>query len=122
MAKEAKQHEPASDGTATAGDDGELRCAVCEHRITAAAHRVERGGAHEHTFVNPGGFVHRIGCYVAAPGCIHVGDTQSAFSWFPGWTWQLALCARCRAHLGWIFRCAGEQFHGLIVTAIRGEP
>jgi hypothetical protein len=113
------KEKPAADPTTTDRDDDQLRCAVCEHRITQAAYRVERGGAHEHTFVNPGGFVHHIGCFAAAPGCIHIGDTQQAFSWFPGWTWQVALCARCRAHLGWIFRCGGEQFHGLIVSAIR---
>jgi len=76
-------------------------------------------GAHEHTFVNPGGFVHRIACFNAAPGCVYLGPTESAFSWFPGWSWQVAACARCRAHVGWIYRNAGEQFHGLIVTAIR---
>ena len=41
-------------------------------------------GAHEHTFVNPGGFVHHIGCFNAAPGCIYLGPTETAFSWFPG--------------------------------------
>src|SRR5438477_149543 len=66
-----------------------------------------------------GGFVHHIACYVAAPGAIQVGDPQTAFSRFPGWTWQIVLCGRCRSHLGWIFRCGGEQFHGLLVTEIR---
>lgn len=101
-------------------DDDALRCAACEHRVTSLHHRIEIAGAHEHTFVNPGGFVHRIGCFVIAPGCIHVGDTETAFSWFPGWSWQIALCARCRAHLGWVFRCSGQRFHGLIVSALRG--
>ena len=113
------KEKPASDHEATSGDDSALRCAVCEHRITASEYRVERSGAFEHTFVNTGGFVHHIGCFAAAPGCIHIGDTQQAFTWFPGWTWQVALCARCHTHLGWIFRCAGDQFHGLILTAIR---
>ena len=76
-------------------------------------------GSHEHTFVNPGGFVHHIGCFVAAPGCVHLGATETAFSWFPAWTWQLAACARCRSHVGWIYRNAGEQFHGLVLAALR---
>ncbi len=75
--------------------------------------------AHEHTFVNPHGIVHHIGCFAAAPGCVHLGATETAFSWFPGWGWQVAACARCRAHVGWIFRCAGQQFHGLILAALR---
>ncbi|MBX3162279.1 MAG: hypothetical protein KF773_40315 [Deltaproteobacteria bacterium] len=100
-------------------DDDAIRCAVCDHAITDRAYRTEMGGAHEHTFVNPSGFVHRVACFIAAPGCVHLGDTESAFSYFPGYTWQIAACGRCRAHLGWIYRCAGEQFHGLLVDALR---
>jgi hypothetical protein len=103
---------------AGATEDDSLRCVVCEHRISARSHRTEISGAHEHTFVNPSGIVHTIGCFVAAPGCVHIGETEGAFSWFPGWTWQVAICARCRTHVGWIFRCAGEQFHGLILAAL----
>lgn len=96
-----------------------LVCAACGHRITDDDYRMEVSGAHEHTFVNPAGFVYRIGCFSVAPGCAHLGVPETAFSWFPGWSWQVAACARCRAHLGWIYRNAGEQFHGLIVTALR---
>jgi hypothetical protein len=103
----------------SAGDDDALVCAACEHRITARDLRCEQGGAHEHTFVNPGGFVHHIGCFVAASGCVHVGSPETAFSWFPGWSWQIAECGRCRTHLGWLFRCGSEQFHGLLVGKLR---
>jgi len=92
VAKE--QAEPGREDT-TSGDDS-LRCVV-----------------------NPGGFTFRIGCFVAAPGCKHVGQTSAAFSWFPGWTWQIAICSSCHAHVGWIFRCGGDQFHGLITSALR---
>lgn len=96
-----------------------LVCAACGLRITDEDQRIEMAGAHEHTFVNPGGFVHHIGCFGAAPGCVHLGTLESAFSWFPGWTWQVAACAQCRAHLGWIYRNADQQFHGLITSALR---
>lgn len=115
MAKE--QAEPGR--AAGVGDDEALRCAVCEHRITERSYRREMSGAHEHMFVNPAGIAFVIGCFVAAPGCSYAGETSHAFSWFPGWSWQVAVCGRCRAHVGWIFRCAGEQFHGLIVAALR---
>jgi len=122
VAKE-KPEPAAEDATTTAavgGDDDEaLRCAACGHRISEAAYRIQIADAHEHTFVNPHGIVHHIGCFAAAPGCAHVGSTETAFSWFPGWSWQVAVCARCRAHVGWIFRCAGQQFHGLILAALR---
>jgi hypothetical protein len=98
-----------------------LVCAACGHRITDEAYRIDMNGAHEHTFVNPGGIVHHIGCFHPAPGCVYRGTTESAFSWFPGWTWQIAVCASCQAHLGWIYRNAGEQFHGLVLAALRRE-
>jgi hypothetical protein len=100
-------------------DDRALVCVACGHRISDEDYRIEMAGAHEHVFVNPAGFDFRIGCFNAAPGCVHLGPTESAFSWFPGWTWQVAACARCRAHVGWVYRNSGEQFHGLIVAAIR---
>lgn len=78
-------------------------------------------GAHEHTFVNPVGLAFIIGCFTAAPGCSHLGAPETAFSWFPGWSWQIAACARCRAHVGWVYRNAGEQFHGLILAALRSS-
>ncbi len=100
-------------------DDDALRCAVCDHRISESTDRVERGGAHAHTFVNPHGIAHHIGCFAQAPGCVELGDIETAFSWFPGWSWQIAICGRCHTHLGWIFRLGDEQFHGLILAALR---
>jgi hypothetical protein len=114
----AKEQAETGQNTATPGDDS-LRCAVCDHRITDRSYRSEMAGAHEHTFVNPAGFTFRVGCFIAAPGARHTGSPSEAFSWFPGWKWQIAICGRCYAHVGWIFRCGGEQFHGLIVTALR---
>ena len=101
--------------------DHALLCVACGHRITDEDYRTEMSGAHSHTFVNPAGFQYVIGCFTAAPGCIHLGNTESHFSWFPGWSWQLAACGQCRAHLGWIYRNAGEQFHGLIADRLRSE-
>ena len=105
--------------SADTGASDELRCVACDHPITECAYRTDMMGAHEHTFVNPGGFAYAIGCFAAAPGCAYQGVPDPAFSWFPGWTWQIAVCARCRVHLGWIYRLAGQQFHGLILAALR---
>ncbi len=99
--------------------DESLYCAACGHRISERAFRIEMSGAHEHLFVNPAGFQYRIGCFAAAPGCMHGGPTESAFSWFPGWAWQVAACAQCRAHLGWIYRLGDQRFHGLILDNLR---
>ena len=113
------KEQSSTETSKTTTDDDAVVCVACEHRITSRAYQIEMAGAHEHTFVNPGGIVHHIGCYALAPGAIEIGDTQTAFSWFPGWSWQIVLCGRCRSHLGWIYRCAHEQFHGLITVAIR---
>jgi hypothetical protein len=109
--------KPAADRVAPGAQS--LVCAACGHRITDDDHRIDVNGTHEHVFVNPAGFQFQIGCFDAAPGCAHHGATETAFSWFPGWTWQVAACARCRAHLGWIYRNAGQQFHGLILNSLR---
>jgi hypothetical protein len=111
--------QPRRVGERTADDgDQPLLCSFCGHRITDAAYRIEHAGGHEHTFVNPGGHVHALGCFALAPGVVHVGDPDPTFSWFPGWTWQIAECAACREHIGWIYRCAGEQFHGLVLARL----
>ena len=101
-------------------DRGSLVCAVCARRITDEAYRIERGGAHDHTFVNPAGVVHRVACFATATGCSYLSAAETAFSWFPGHRWQIATCGGCGAHLGWIFRGeAGESFHGLVADALR---
>jgi hypothetical protein len=41
------------------------------------------------------------------------------FTWFPGYGWRLALCAKCNTHLGWEFRGRDEHgFLGLILSAL----
>lgn len=110
---------PETSRDAGTADEESLKCAVCEHRISERAYRIEMMGAHEHTFVNPHGFAYHVGCFAAAPGCAHLGATEEAFSWFPGWSWQVAACAKCRTHVGWIYRLAGQQFHGLILDRLR---
>jgi hypothetical protein len=115
----AASHDQAAQGVRSGDDDDALVCVACEHRITSRDLREERAGAHEHTFVNPGGYVHHIGCFAAAPGCAYVGGPETAFSWFRGWTWQIAECGRCRTLIGWLFRSGGEQFHGLLVEKLR---
>ncbi|MBK9036858.1 MAG: hypothetical protein IPL61_37345 [Myxococcales bacterium] len=101
----------ADDADARSGD---LVCATCGRRITHDDHRVAIAGAHEHTFVNPGGFVHVLGCFALATGLSYVGDPETAWSWFPGYAWQISACMSCGAHLGWIYRGAEGQFHGLL--------
>lgn len=29
------------------------------------------------------------------------GGASTEFTWFPGYAWTIALCAACKAHVGW---------------------
>jgi hypothetical protein len=106
----------------SAEPEGALLCFACGHPITSESERIAAGGAHEHTFTNPGGWVYRIGCFRRAPGCAQAGEFTGEYSWFPGQAWRYALCAGCRAHLGWAFRGAQPEFYGLILDRLVGSP
>jgi hypothetical protein len=99
-------------------DPRDLLCKTCRSRITHEDHGIEVNGGHEHTFVNPGGFLHRIGCFAVATHVAQVGRPETAFSWFPGFSWQIVACKTCRTHLGWIYRCAGDHFTGLLLDEL----
>lgn len=106
-----------------AGDDGghRLVCARCRSVVTHASARIDIDGLHEHTQVNPHGFVWTFRCFSAAPGCVRSGGPSSEFTWFPGHTWQIEQCRRCGVHLGWVFRSPDRTFHGLITSRIVEE-
>lgn len=95
-----------------------IACAVCLHAVTTAAERAERAGRHAHTFANPHGFVFHVACFTSAPGCRTAGDPSAAFSWFPGYAWQVAECRGCGEHLGWLFRSEAGRFHALITSRL----
>lgn len=86
--------------------------------ITSKEERTTVAGAHEHTFANPHGYVFRVGCYSAAPGCIGFGQVSTEFPWFAGYAWQVALCSKCTEHIGWRFTSRDHIFLGLIVSKL----
>lgn len=72
--------------------------------------------------MNPAGIVYRIGCFREAPGCAEVGGESAYWSWFPGYTWQIVVCAACTEHLGWRFRADDSTFWGLILARLAEPP
>jgi len=102
--------------------EGRLYCYACGAAITRERERIAVEGAHEHTFTNPAGYVFRIGCFRAAPGCAQAGEFTQDFSWFRRCAWRYALCAGCRVHLGWAYR-GGEdsEFFGLVLDRLLGS-
>ncbi len=95
-----------------------ILCGGCRHPITDVSARIEISGRHEHTCVNPAGYVYRIGCFRRAPGCVGHGEPTDAHTWFAGYRWQISLCEKCHMHLGWAFAGEGDGFHGLIVDRV----
>lgn len=95
-----------------------LACHRCLLAVTDASQRIAVGGAHAHHFVNPHGIEFDVGCFADAPGCATVGETSTYWSWFPGFAWQVELCALCGEQLGWLFRSPDAAFHGLILDRL----
>lgn len=113
-----RRSTPAVEKERAAPGDRALVCAACGHAITDEDARIAMSGGHEHTFVNPGGFAYTIGCFARAPGLALHARIEAAFSWFPGWTWQVAGCTCCQAHLGWAYRNSDAVFYGLILDRL----
>jgi hypothetical protein len=116
-----EQRAPGSDTAETTGDGRRLRCARCRHPITTDDQRVAIDDRHEHYFVNPHGYDFHIGCFSAAPGALGAGPSTGEWTWFSGFTWQLAHCRGCATHLGWLFRGKTRTFFGLVVDRLTGE-
>lgn len=95
-----------------------LCCRGCGGRITETAERIERAGNHRHCCTNPHGQRFEIGCFAAAGGCACHGAPTSEFTWFPGYTWRIALCAACGRHLGWHYQGNVPSFFGLILDRL----
>lgn len=95
-----------------------LYCARCRHPITNREQEIVMGGSHEHDFQNPHGLWFHIGCFRDAPGCSVFGSATTEYTWFPGYAWQVADCARCDTHLGWRFLAQAHGFFGLVLDRL----
>ena len=113
-AKKSKKIEPVLQRETRAQREPSLHCKLCGHLITTENERTEANGQHLHTCRNPAGFEFTFGCFHQAPGCNAIGKASSEHSWFAGYSWQIAVCAGCGEHLGWLF-CGEHEFFGLIV-------
>lgn len=98
-------------------NDQAILCANCRAQITRHQMGMAVNGRHEHAFFNPAGIAFEIRCFRQAPGVMTEGPSSAAFTWFPGYLWQIALCTTCHAHLGWQFTNS-TSFFGLIATRL----
>ncbi|WP_299435935.1 cereblon family protein [uncultured Rhodospira sp.] len=97
-----------------------LCCRACGAEVTTPAQAISVRDAHEHHVFNPAGVLFRIGCFAEAPGVRPVGPRSDQFTWFPGHTWTVTVCAACGRHLGWLFRpvSGSGAFHALILDRL----
>lgn len=110
------------DTTSVSEDDlSWLYCASCGAPITHPLTKIAKQGKHAHTFYNAAGIVFHLGCFDQAENCVLQGMPTFKDTWFMGYTWRLANCARCGTQLGWQF--TGEDvFYGLILSRLRSIP
>lgn len=104
--------------TAKVDTEHHLFCVACRDPITDRDQRIDVRGAHAHTFTNPHGLTFHIGCFRAADGCRAEDPDSVEHTWFPGYAWQIAVCARCTIHLGWRFAATQNVFYGLILDRL----
>jgi hypothetical protein len=71
---------------------------------------------------NPLGLSFHLRFYAAAPGCASGGPPTAEHTWFPPLAWQVANCAGCVTHCGWLFGGDGVAFAALIIDRIEEEP
>lgn len=97
-------------------EEKSIFCKNCNHKVTSYDQIAHINGQHQHTFKNPAGIVYTIGCFSTASGCINQGLPTDEHTWFPGFSWNFALCNNCYRHLGWFFQANSKSFYGLILN------
>lgn len=96
-----------------------ILCRFCHAPVTSRGEQLTIGESHQHHFINPHGLRFLIGCFRSAPGCDISGAPLQEYSWFRGYSWQLARCSDCGEHLGWFYQNGeADQFFGLIVDKL----
>ncbi|XP_058811692.1 protein cereblon-like [Topomyia yanbarensis] len=78
------------------------------------------------SYCNPSGFVHEtLTVYRTVEKTTRTTSKPSTdFSWFPGYSWQIAICNRCNNHIGWKYIATKrsnkpKKFYGLCGKSIR---
>lgn len=105
------------------GEEKELLyCITCLRLITSGDQRIQVEGSHEHTFLNPGGCMYKIGCFQDAIGSVAQGMPTDEFTWFKGFHWRVAYCKKCFQHIGWQYLQSNQEyFWGLILRLLTTE-
>ncbi|KAI5631997.1 yippee zinc-binding/DNA-binding /Mis18, centromere assembly domain-containing protein [Phthorimaea operculella] len=99
-----------------------LCCATCANEIARRDHifAMSSEGVHSN-YTNLGGYMHDIVTVSRAVNIELTGAPSAEYSWFPGYTWTIAVCSACMAHVGWRFDAMRKslrptQFYGLPIV------
>lgn len=97
-----------------------IRCRNC---LTRIGRRSDMVAASSDSAIGsnskPHSFVKEMITVCNASGLALHGDPSKAHSWFPGYTWTIALCAACESNIGWLFRAYQKNLHPKSFWAIR---
>ncbi|KAJ1285351.1 hypothetical protein BS78_03G272800 [Paspalum vaginatum] len=97
-----------------------IRCRNC---LTCIARRSDMAMASSDRAIGshskPHSFVKEIITVHSASGLALHGGPSKTHSWFPGYTWTIALCAACESNIGWLFRADKKNLHPKSFWAIR---
>ncbi|XP_055587816.1 protein cereblon-like [Uranotaenia lowii] len=102
-------------------------CKKCDRRIAnyADMFAMSKQGVSS-SYCNPSGFVHEtLTVYRTVVRTVRTSTKPSTdFSWFPGYSWQIAICNACNNHVGWKFIATRrgykpKKFYGLCGKSIR---
>lgn len=102
-------------------DEKWLICTICGNQITKKNQKIVINSSHQHTFTNPHGIIYTIRCFSSAPGCLTIGSPTLEYTWFSGYSWQVAICSNCKSHNGWKYSRNSSIFFGLITDMIKEE-
>ncbi|NDV18226.1 hypothetical protein GO013_02180 [Pseudodesulfovibrio sp. JC047] len=95
-----------------------LICRQCRTPITRHDLGMTINGSHRHVFFNPTGDIFELSCFASAKNILPTGPRTEEFTWFPGFAWQVVVCAGCMTQLGWRFIGPDKGFFGLITRLL----
>ncbi|XP_058449634.1 protein cereblon-like [Malaya genurostris] len=102
-------------------------CKKCDRQIASYADMfaMSKQGV-SISYCNSSGFVHEtLTVYRTVQKTTRTTSKPSTeFSWFPGYSWQIAICNACNNHIGWKFVATKrsykpKKFYGLSAKSIR---
>ena len=120
MFKDFFQHEQDISQSIDRFAQKSIRCKCCSQPITTFEQRIQIAGSHIHHKTNPAEINFCFGCFVDANGCTREYSYTKEHSWFPSYSWCLAICSSCGTHLGWHWQTSDEinSFFGLIIEKL----